>query len=612
MLDDLSISDASAEGGEYSINFDTNTLPDGNTEIFIRVCDCNDNCTDSQVVTYVVDNTLSNPDTVSITSVEHEDSKFKIDWEKSLNGDFEKYQLYHSLDSQMIDANQIYLSEDINQVSYQFDAPNPFVFNYFYIVVTDTFDYSTRSEIESGILLSADPVTLYAIEGFADILTINWSQSTDSNFSKYNLYVASDFSMEDRSIIFSSENISDSSFTSFNNSYKETYFFQVGSINIWDLEVLSNIEAFSPQYVTFNNSYDYNGSNDFGFYGVQTPQNSYTILGHNGEDLVILIDYVTGINQELINLDYGANEIGISLINLGDAGFMILSNIINDSQDNDIRLTRTNINGDTQWNEIFGADGIDKASDMDINFDGSIIITGTYNTDPGQASDLWLLKTSSSGSIELNTTITVLDPTKDTHGSAISEITNGYMILGYIEDHENFDYTDIWLVKWDENQSDTGDTLWTVIFDVDNYDYPSEILETSNEEILITGYSSSSNDGNSNSAWVIKTNIEGQGNVIASFPGNNYIYSMIEDNNSDFILAGKKEVNSDIQAWVICIDILGNTIWENTFGLESEDTFNSIVQTSDGGFFLTGTSDKDSGNSNILRIKTDPSGEVLP
>ena len=201
----LDTAEKGSEAREISIAFDTNSLPDGETEIFIRVCDCEGNCTDSQVVTYLVDNTISNPDTVSILSTDYINNNFNIAWEKSSATDFDNYQLFHSLDSQMTAANQIYYSNNINGILHPFDAPNPYVFNYFQIVVTDTLGYSATSEIKSGILL-ADPVIVSVNTGatFVDIIAINWTQTDDAYFLKYNLYVASDTSMQNKSIVFSS------------------------------------------------------------------------------------------------------------------------------------------------------------------------------------------------------------------------------------------------------------------------------------------------------------------------------------------------------------------------------------------------------------------------
>lgn len=54
--------------------------------------------------------------------------------------------------------------------------------------------------------------------------------------------------------------------------------------------------------------------------------------------------------------------------------------------------------------------------------------------------------------------------------------------------------------------------------------------------------------------------------------------------------------------WIVKMDALGNIQWQNTIGGNSLDFFNSIQQTTDGGFILAGTS-----NSNISGDKTENS-----
>lgn len=621
----LDTAEKGSEAREISIAFDTNSLPDGDTEIFIRICDCEDNCTDSQVVTYVVDNTISNPDTVSIISTNYLDNNFNIEWGKSSAGDFDNYQLFHSLDSQMTSANQIYYSNDIDEVSYLFDSPNPYAFNYFHIVVTDTFGYSSTSEVKSGILL-ADPVTVSVNTGatFADIIAINWTQTADTYFLKYNLYIASDSSMLDKSIIFSSDNISNLSFNSIDNNYNETYFFQVGSINQWNLEILSNIISISPEYVTFINDYDDIGSDELGIFGIQNSQDGYSILGSNANGILLLTDYVTGINQSIKDFEYGSSEVGIKLIKSTEDELVIVSNVITDNQDNNARITKISNSGDIQWSTIYGSGGgtpsdngnvgIDISRDLEATLDGGFVSTGTFNWNIGRASDLWILKTNSDGDVELNTYLTISGEStnEDTHGSAVCETPSGFIFVGYIEDLANFSSKNIWLVKWDYNESDSiGDTVWTKEINIEDYDTPTDIMLTSFNEVISIGYSTSTADGESDGSWILKSDLNGQVSLLESFSGNNQLHSIIETDNSNFILVGKKTVNSDSQAWVVCVDTFGNTLWERTFGSENEDTFKSVVQTSDGGFFLTGTSDIDTGNANILRVKTDPLGNVI-
>ena len=126
----------------------------------------------------------------------------------------------------------------------------------------------------------------------------------------------------------------------------------------------------------------------------------------------------------------------------------------------------------------------------------------------------------------------------------------------------------------------------------------------------ISGYSSSTNSGDDGSSWIIKSDITGEGDILTSFSGNNFIYSMIEDENGNYILAGKKTENSDTQRWIISIGPNGVHNWEKLYGNAGIDAFYSIKQTSDKGFVLSGET-YNNGLGDILHVKTDPNGNVI-
>ena len=85
---------------------------------------------------------------------------------------------------------------------------------------------------------------------------------------------------------------------------------------------------------------------------------------------------------------------------------------------------------------------------------------------------------------------------------------------------------------------------------------------------------------------------------------------MIEDENGNYILAGKKTENSNTQGWIISIDPTGVHNWEKLYGNSGIDAFYSIKQTSDKGFILSGET-YNNGLGDILHVKTDPNGSVI-
>jgi len=707
MLQDFGDAHKDSESDSIDIRFNTNDLPDGDTKIFVRICDCDGNCTDSDVFNYKIDNTISKPDTVGITLSEYATGGFQVEWEKSTSEDFLQYDLVHSLNMDMTNSLVVYSTFSVDENTFLFtnndqlerfstnyfyvtvidtfnysansdtasaillpdtikivskdysnngfqikwnkssstdflrydlyhsfnenmtnetlaqtsnsiedtmftyinqEQENVYIFNYFYVKVTDTFSHVIQSETDSTILVY-EAVVLDSIEASGVDLTIKWSESEDINFASYNLYVSSDSDMNNKTTVFSSPDKSTTTFIDYDNNYGENYSFQVGTVNVWGLEALSNVMSILPRRITFSNNYDYSLTNDIGYFGIQNNEDRYMILGSNSENLILLLDDETGLNTELITLGYGPDETGVELNMMNDNEFLILSNVVNDGSDHDIRLTKTNSNGELSWNTVYGSDGLDSARDIHFTADNGILITGTFDPEPGRnRRELWLLKTNSNGTEELNTSIGYTD--QYSQGNALYEVEDGYVVLGNTEEKNDPKHRKIWLVKFDNSDLENIDTSWTNVIDIENYDYPSDLIVSNDGSLVSVGYSTSSSDGESQKAWVLTTNLDGSNENIVLFPGNIYFYSIIQSSEDNFVIAGKKEVNSNMQAFVLCLDAFGAIIWQNTFGSEDEDSFMSVSQTNDGGYLLSGTSKVGSGNSDIFYVKTDSEGNV--
>jgi hypothetical protein len=396
-------------------------------------------------------------------------------------------------------------------------------------------------------------------------------------------------------------------------------------IDNWGYEVYSNIEYINPEYFTFIHNYDSGSDTDIGYHGVQTSSGKYKMIGKTSSDVIMIGTDRSGTEPWFYNYNYDTNESPVDLIETEeDQGYVFLSNIINSESDTDIRITKTDQNGAPIWDMVYGfidpydvpsgnADyGLDLANDISLALDGGYIITGQYNTEIERHWDLWVLKLNSSGEKENEHLITAFASNDQImeNGHAILETIDGYIILGSLADFELNGPSDVWLTRWDYNDVDQGDTLWSSTWDINTYDYPTDLITNLEGGYTITGYSSSTNSGEDGSSWVIKTDMDGVGTILQSFTGNNFIYSMIETESGDYILAGKKFEGSDSQGWIVSISQDGNQNWEKLYGGEDIDSFYSIEQTSDKGYTLTGETHSN-GTSDIFHVKTDPSGNVL-
>ena len=93
----------------------------------------------------------------------------------------------------------------------------------------------------------------------------------------------------------------------------------------------------------------------------------------------------------------------------------------------------------------------------------------------------------------------------------------------------------------------------------------------------------------------------------------NHGYSVQQTKDGGYILLGKtlSIVNSESDVYLIKTDGNGNELWSKTFGGVGDESGNSIQQTSDGGYIITGYTLNSFGlvgESYVYLIKTDGSG----
>ena len=87
-----------------------------------------------------------------------------------------------------------------------------------------------------------------------------------------------------------------------------------------------------------------------------------------------------------------------------------------------------------------------------------------------------------------------------------------------------------------------------------------------------------------------------------------YFYSIVEDNNGDYLIAGTSNSFTDGTAYLVKANTDGQEVWYNTYGANhTQDIIEMIKITSDGGFILVGSSNSTNGKEFSV-IKTDSSG----
>jgi len=304
-------------------------------------------------------------------------------------------------------------------------------------------------------------------------------------------------------------------------------------------------------------------------------------------------------NQSYSGLDNYYGDYGHSVQQTIDEGYIITGSISN-SGVSDLWLIKTDPNGQEEWTQTFGGDGSDIGHSVQQTVDGGYIIIGRTE------GNILLLKTNSTGQEEWTRTFGGDD--FDTGWSGQQTLDGGYIILGNKTLGNGL--PDIWLIKTDSN----GQEEWNQTFGGNNRDYGFSVKQTFDEGYIITGYTLSYGDGINDYIWLIKTDSQGQEEWNQTFGGGggDYGNSVQQTTDGGYIITGMTysygNGNSDV--WLIKTDSQGQEEWNQTFGEYGDDYGNSVQQTTDGGYIITGVYDYGigSGSSDIWLIKTDSTG----
>ena len=182
--------------------------------------------------------------------------------------------------------------------------------------------------------------------------------------------------------------------------------------------------------------------------------------------------------------------------------------------------------------------------------------------------------------------------------------------------------------------SKDGKSVWSKSLGGSGVEYAQSIIQTAGG-FVVAGYTNS-NDGNVSGNhgtdtydfWVVK--LDTDGNLLwqkcYGGSGNDKAYSVQQTSDGGFVVAGKdSSANGNVTShkggfdgWVIKLDKNGDLEWQKSVGGSNDDCFQSVLQTSDGGYFLTGYSysnDKDvsanHGDADVWVVRLDASGNIL-
>lgn len=358
--------------------------------------------------------------------------------------------------------------------------------------------------------------------------------------------------------------------------------------------------------------------------------NKYTLI------LLTILGIANSLLGQIPNIQWqkslggSGNEIGGVICQTSDGGFIISS--YSNSNNGDVSGNHGNYDywiikldsmGIIQWQKSLGGTRHDNPSNIIQTIDGGYIVAGGTESNDGDVTghhsnsgincvDAWVVKLDINGNIQWQKTLG--GTSNDFLGTILQTTDGGYIIAGLSASIDgdvtgNHGGSDYWIVKLDS----TGFLQWQKSLGGSQDDWASSIAQTTDGGYILTG-NTSSNDGDVTfnhsiyifDIWIVKIDSIGNLQWQRSLGGTDEDYGLkiIQSSDGGYLLTGNlASLDGDVTAplgggdfWIVKLDSSGNLVWERSIGGSGNDLGISIIQPTGGGFILAGRSNSIDGD----------------
>ncbi len=359
------------------------------------------------------------------------------------------------------------------------------------------------------------------------------------------------------------------------------------------------------------------GNNDGGHTVIQTSDGGYAIAGHTNSFGAGLYDvYVVkldgaGTLQWARTVGGGNSDDGVSIIQTSDGGYAIAGWTQSFGAGNyDVYVVKLDGAGNLQWTRTIGGAGSDEGFSIIQTSDGGYAIAGITGSFGAGSADVYVVKLDGAGNLQW--TRTIGGAGSEWGWSIIQTSDGGYAIAGYAGSF-GAGSADVYVVKLDG----AGNLQWTRTIGGAGSDVGYSIIQTSDGGYAIAGVTNSFGAGSAD-VYVVK--LDGAGNLqwtkTIGGAGNDVGYSIIQTSDGGYAIAG---ITGSFGAggsdfYVVKLDSAGNLQWTRTIGGTSNEweVPLSIIQTSDGGYAIAGSTDSfGAGSRDVYVVKLDGAGNLV-
>ncbi len=340
----------------------------------------------------------------------------------------------------------------------------------------------------------------------------------------------------------------------------------------------------------------------------QTSDGGYIVAGYTGSkgngDLDVWLMKLDETGNEIWDRTFGGafEEKANSVQQTSEGGYIICGYTTSSGNGSwDVWLIKTDVNGKEEWNQIYGGSSYDIGYSVIQTRDGGYMIAGLNNSQ-GDLNNGWIIKTDSKGKMEWDK---IYGGPADDFFFELQQTTDGkYVFTGATDTQIQQNGTrDLWLLKTDTE----GNMEWSKTFDGNNdKDFGRGVQETSDGGFLVTGNKRHSTG--KREIWLLKTDSYGdkEWDKVLSDGKDALSRSIQPTTDGGFVISGFIDNNDtgDMDFCLIKIDNSYNRQWLDSFGKSNqyEEAF-SAHETTDGGYIIAGFTTLSENNKDFYIVK---------
>lgn len=301
-----------------------------------------------------------------------------------------------------------------------------------------------------------------------------------------------------------------------------------------------------------------------------------------------------------------STEWGRSIIQMNDGSYMMAGHTSSFGLGGDDYVAHYSSDGELLWSKTWGGTGGEELQSIVKTSDGGFLITGSTSSYAYNLSDAFIAKFASDYTLSWSKT---WGGNNSGYGSeyansAIQTSDGGYAVCGYTGMTGGYN-NDAFILKYDA----TGTLLWSKNYGGTGDDSCAEIAQLNDGSLVIVGHSTSTN-----SAYAAKYDITGNllwtktwGNSTA-----NWFQSVASTTDGGFVTTGYTGYGSgSYDIAVVKYDSDGNLEWDKAWGKTNYDFGGTIKQTTDGGYIIEGNSNSvGAGGYDMVFVKYSSTGSL--